>query len=188
MFLARKIARAKWKPTVELSLIRADAITTDLRTEGDELSFWKCEDGSRGDDNPGSPVIDVSSVAMAIASENVSFGKIDIVWFPVGDLEQDVQSWECIEAETPIADLNDLHVHASSLNYSRLGDLAQRIVRAIDDDRFRRFDPDEIVDLLIHAVNEKRLDVERLKGKVQEAVRRRLSDGMHDRDPRAPSS
>ena len=42
MFLARKISRAKWPATRELSVseIPADAVTGDLRTQNNALSFF----------------------------------------------------------------------------------------------------------------------------------------------------
>ena len=42
MFLIRKIARAKWESKDDLSKeeIPADAVTVDLRTSDNVLSFW----------------------------------------------------------------------------------------------------------------------------------------------------
>ena len=49
--LARKIARAKWEPKPELGNdeIAADAVTADLKTTGNTLSFWRCESSSAAD-------------------------------------------------------------------------------------------------------------------------------------------
>ena len=165
MFLARKINRAKWDPTAGLLLsnVRSDAITIDLRTQYDKLSFWKCGTGPADEEN-------IQAVAMAIASANPSWGKLDIVWLHVENLQQDAQVWECVEGESPIKDLNDRHVHAIQLNYGRLGNLAERIVNAINADQIRRFDKDEIVKLLGQAVKQDRLNIEHLKGNTLTAV------------------
>ena len=42
--LARKISRAKWEATKDLGdgEIQADAVSADLRTMGNTLSFWRC--------------------------------------------------------------------------------------------------------------------------------------------------
>ena len=175
MFLARKIARAKWNPTVGLPQVRADAITTDLRTEHDQLSFWQCDPGPADHENAPLSGNPVSDIAIAIASPNPSLGKFDIIWFPVEDFENDDQSWVYAKAETPIEDLNGLHVHARELNYLRLGNLAQRIIDAIDQKRFERFDPDKVVNLLSDAIKDKRLILDDLKGKVHDAVQSKLS-------------
>ena len=51
MFLARKITRAKWDTGQELSAgeISADAVTSDLRTKENTLSFWRCRTETNGD-------------------------------------------------------------------------------------------------------------------------------------------
>ena len=51
MFLARSIQRSKWPVKIEVTLdeIPADAITGDLRTSDNALSFWHC-DSSDNDD------------------------------------------------------------------------------------------------------------------------------------------
>ena len=45
--LARKISRAKWDPKAGLTAdeIPADAVTADLRTQDNALSFWACGSG-----------------------------------------------------------------------------------------------------------------------------------------------
>ena len=50
MFLARKISLAKWSKKQEQGElaedeIPADAVTADLRTQDNKLSFWRCGDG-----------------------------------------------------------------------------------------------------------------------------------------------
>ena len=44
-WLVRKISRARWKELEELEsgAIAADAVTKDLKTEGNQLSLWTCE-------------------------------------------------------------------------------------------------------------------------------------------------
>ena len=61
MFLTRKITRAKWEAKQGLAAdeIPSDAITIDLRTQGNALSFWQC---------PTDAVSDVEEAALAIAA------------------------------------------------------------------------------------------------------------------------
>ena len=44
MFLARKITQAKWRPKAGFAEgeIAADAVTVDLKTQDNSLSFWRC--------------------------------------------------------------------------------------------------------------------------------------------------
>ena len=73
MFLARKITRAKWDPKEELSKgeISADALTCDLRTRGNALSFWQCGNGAEAE---------IEEAALAIAGAGDRIDKIDLVW------------------------------------------------------------------------------------------------------------
>ena len=73
MFLARKITRAKWAAKQELSVgeIPADAVTVDLRTQDNALSFWRC---------PNDTDRDVEEAALAIAAARKRVDRLDIVW------------------------------------------------------------------------------------------------------------
>ena len=73
MFLARKISLAKWSKTGELEVgeIPADAVTLDLKTQDNKLSFWRCGDGERAG---------VNEAALAIAAACDRVDKIAVVW------------------------------------------------------------------------------------------------------------
>lgn len=51
MYLARKITLSKWEARHGLSEeeIAADAVTADLRTQKNSLSFWRCRTETDGD-------------------------------------------------------------------------------------------------------------------------------------------
>jgi hypothetical protein len=61
MFLARMITRPKWQPKQGLASdeIPADAITADLRTSNNVLSFWQCGEAT----DP-----EISTAVLAIAA------------------------------------------------------------------------------------------------------------------------
>ena len=61
--LARKISRAKWEATKDLGdgEIQADAVSADLRTMGNTLSFWRC--ASASDDALGRTVLAMAAAA-----------------------------------------------------------------------------------------------------------------------------
>ena len=72
MFLARKITRAKWvSADLDSGEIPADAVTADLRTKNNTLSFWQCGDGTEEGLNE-------AVLALAAAGQRVE--NIDIVW------------------------------------------------------------------------------------------------------------
>ena len=69
----RKIDWAKWKQAVDLGdgEISADAITGDLRTTKNKLSFWRC---------PTAEVPDLERAALAIATARDPLDRIDLVY------------------------------------------------------------------------------------------------------------
>ncbi len=94
-YLVRKIGRAKWdqKDDLPQGSIAADAVTTDLRTSGNKLSFWFCTADT--DD-------ELNEVVLALASGNDRPDKIDIAWFETALLEKDNVAIELSEGRTPV--------------------------------------------------------------------------------------
>ncbi len=155
MFLVRKIALAKWdaKRNIERGLepgeIAADAVTGDLRTQRDTLSFWRCRTGSDKD---------IWDAALAIAAAGERLDKLDIVWLVDEELEADGQTLRVTEGRTPVAGLSEQHVDICKLDLVRLGKVAQRIVTAIKDQRWRRLTRARVKGLLVAAVQQGRIN------------------------------
>lgn len=74
-YLVRKITRIKWDVAEGLakSEIPADAISVDLRTKSNALSFWQCASESSDD---------IAEVALALAAAGGNIGPMDLVWLP----------------------------------------------------------------------------------------------------------
>ena len=155
MFLVRKIARAKWNTSRELAEgeIAADAVTGDLRTQDNSLSFWRCQDET--DD-------EVEEAALAIAAAGRRLDRLDIVWLLDDELRADGQTLKDTEGRTPAADLADRHVDIGKLDYVRLGKVAQRVVAAIEGGRHRRLTKARVKGLLVTAVQQKRIALDEL--------------------------
>ena len=151
MFLARKITRAKWAATEELSAgdIPADAVTVDLRTQENSLSFWRCPTGTASD---------VEEAALAIAAASQRVDRLDLVWFPDEELQADGQTLKDTEGRTPVIDMVAMHVDVSRLDYVRLGRVARRVVDAIEADRYRRLTRARVKSLIQEAVGRGRID------------------------------
>ena len=147
MFLARKISRAKWEANRVLSAgeISADAITGDLRTQDNSLSFWRCGIGDK---------TKLEEVALAIAAGRDSVDKLDIVWLADNDLRDDGQILRNIEGRTPVAELAKLHVDVCALDYVRLGKVAHRVVTALEEKRYLRLTKLRVKKLLTVAVGQ----------------------------------
>ncbi|MDE0554264.1 MAG: hypothetical protein OXI24_08630, partial [Candidatus Poribacteria bacterium] len=126
MFLARKISRAKWETKEELSEgeISADAVTADLRTNDNMLSFWRCGSGMKAQ---------VEDAALAIAAASDRVDKLDIVWVDEDELKTDGQTLEDTPGRTHVTELIDRHVDVCQLDYVRLGNVAHHVLTAIEE-------------------------------------------------------
>ena len=168
MFMARKITRAKWdaKRNIERGLkegeISADAVTGDLRTREDTLSFWRCCANANGD---------IEDVVLAISAAGERLDKLDIVWLFDNEMQAGGHTLKDTEGRTPVPDLAEHHVDICKLDHILLGDLAQRVVAAIEDERWRRFTRARVRKLLITAVEQGRIDLEGLA----EGLRREIA-------------
>ena len=169
MFLARKVSRAKWQPTEGFAEgeIPADAVTADLRTQGNKLSFWQCFNGTK---------VEVEDVALALATVGNRVDKIDIVWISENDLRSDGQDWDVTKGNTRVTDLIWCHVDVAFLDFGRLGNVAYRILAAIEAGQIRRLTKKGVARLIAKAVRERRVELADLEEKVRTEVSKLLED------------
>ena len=165
MFLARKITLAKWKVNRELSEgeISADAVTADLRTRENKLSFWRC--GSE---------TEVEDAALAIAATRDNVDKLDIVWVDEGELKTNGQTLEDTEGQTPVTELIERHVDVCRLDYVRLGNVAHHVITAIEEERWIRLSKGRVANILVAAVEQERVNLNDLKPSLQKDVLKSL--------------
>lgn len=163
MFLARKISRAKWNAHRELSAgeISADAVTADLRTENNSLSFWQCGTGAKSE-------VEEAVLAMAAARDRVE--KLDVVWVSRDELQAEGQTVNDTHGRTPVTGLITLHVDVSRLDYERLGRVARRIVTSIEEERCLRLTKTRVKGLLETAVKQGRIDPNELSDHIRKDV------------------
>ena len=168
MFLARKITRAKWETKLELSAgeISADAVTSDLRTQENSLSFWQCGTGEEAE---------VKEAVLAIASARDRVDRLDLVWLADDELRADGQTLKNTAGRTPITELARRHVDVCRLDYVRLGKVARRVVIAIEEDRYLRLTKVRVTKLLAAAVGQGRIDLGNLQKNVRAEVRESLN-------------
>ncbi len=164
MFLVRKISHSKWdrcnneKHGLGRDEISADAVTADLRTSSNQVSFWKCN----------SDELDkVREIALAIVAGSDRIETIVVVLVPVSDLKDDGLDWNTSEGRTPVQDLSKLHVDVCHLDYERLGKLARHVRQAVDGQRYERVSKKQLIDLVAEAAARGRLNVSELRPKVK---------------------
>lgn len=163
MFLARKITRAKWAATKGFSAgeIPADAVTVDLRTQDNSLSFWLCQTDTAGD---------VEAAALAIAAAGERVDKLDIIWLIDDELELDGLTLAKTEGRTPVRDMTSRHVDLIQLDYVRLGRIARKVVDAIESQRYCRLTRARVRKLIVVAIRQGRIDSAKLDERLRADV------------------
>ena len=170
MFLVRKISRAKWNPEEGLSAeeIPADAVTVDLRTKDNSLSFWECKSDSREN---------IEEVALAIAAAGDHVERLDLVWIADEKFQEDGQMREYSEGRTPLEDFAKQHVDVYRLDYVRLGKIASRIATTIKAGNHLRLTKGSLTRLLATAVKQGRIDLDRLEDRIKAEVQKLIDQG-----------
>ena len=148
-------------PELSAGEIAADAVTADLRTSGNALSFWRC--GSAAE-------VEVERVALAMAAAGDRIDRLDLVWIAGEHLAADGQAWEDTDGQTPIVESRSLHVDVLRLDYVRLGSVAQRVADAIVSERCVRFTRARVKKLLVAAVTRGDVAVADLADRIREEV------------------
>ena len=167
MYLARKITLTKWHPRNENNLslseheIAADAVTGDLRTKENTLSFWRCPSGTESE---------VKEAALAIAATWDRTQKLCIIWLDISDLQADDHKFEDTMGHTPVTDLAQRHVNICNLDYVRLGKIAERVIMAIQNNRYRLLTKNLVRNLLVSAVQEGRFSLSKLSEGLQKEI------------------
>ena len=164
MILVRKYAPAKWKPLQEIPQgeISADAVTIDLQTSKNTLSFWRCSSGENDE-------LDEPALAIAAAKDHIEV--IDLFWIPQKALSEENLTMQETTGKTPVKDLENRHVDVVSLDYKQLGKVARHAAAAIKNQRCRRITRKEVKNLLIVAVHQQRVRLDDLKEHVRAKLR-----------------
>jgi hypothetical protein len=166
-YVARKLSRAKWDCAVGFSEneIPADAVTLDLKTADNSLSFWECGDGTSDD---------LADVLAAVAAAGTRVDRMDIVWIDRNDLEQVGIDLRESQGRTPLADMGCRHLDAVRLDLSRLSSVAQAVASAIRIERWRRFSRAEVIRTLCGVVATQRLPLVGLEPEVRSEIEKHL--------------
>lgn len=159
--LARKISLAKWKNPEWGAEIPADAVTGDLRTWGNTLSFWTIAAPSQDE---------LEEVVLALASAADRIDKIDLTW-----IDRDVLASEGIDLEatpgaTPVEALRGRHIDLARLDLGRPSRVATLVSQAVTGDHHRRWTKNEVLRILVAAARRQDFDPAKLTGTVQKEV------------------
>lgn len=163
MFLARKITRAKWneRPGLVAAQLAADAVTVDLRTRNNALSFWRCGAASPEE---------INEAVLALAAGSERLDKIEVVWVSEEDLRTDGLTLAQTGGRTPVRSMVNQHVDVRELNYGRLGKVALRVLTAMGNGRCRRVAKNKVKGILAAAIATERLQPGELQPKVAREI------------------
>ncbi|MGC3819307.1 hypothetical protein [Acinetobacter sp. G11] len=160
----RKISKSKWpseedleKKTDEeiLPTIKADALTSCLRTSQDELSLWTVENTS--DDE-----IEKAILALITNSRLERLNTIQIVYFDESNVTQLGLTLKKSPGDTVISTYADLHQDMIELNFKKLGQVSLLITSALRDKRVKRYNEKKLTTLLLNAIKDGLVDQKKL--------------------------
>lgn len=162
-FLARKISRAKWEGSLD-GPISADALTCDLKTANNTLSFWRFGIGEERA---------YEDAALALASGQQELDKIDIVSLDETELLQEASlELSNSDGSTPVLRLKPFHVDAVALDVDRIVHIARIVARRVRSapSHVKRFSKVEVREILKRAIFDGHLSAEALQQKLRTAL------------------
>lgn len=150
----RKISKSKWpdeevldKQTDEaiLPLLKADALTSCLRTSQDELSLWTVE-------NTNEEEIEKAILALITNSRLERLDRIQVVYFDEDNVKQLGLTLKKSPGDTVISTYTNLHQDMIELNFEKMGKVSALITSALRDKRIKSIMKKKLTALLTRAI------------------------------------
>jgi hypothetical protein len=163
--VVRKISRAKWDPKEErgIDAISADAVTSDLRTNGNCLSFWECSDADCE--------LELREIVLALAGTFDRLDKIDVAWIDKEAAAREGVTFKKSEGRTSVADLRKKHLNAIQLELNKISALAKLLAKAVrNDNNFRCYTKKEVLVILNEAIKKGRMSIDALPDSIRNSV------------------
>lgn len=165
----RKISKSKW-PDEEvlenqtdeaiLPLLKADALTSCLRTSKDELSLWTVE-------NTNEEEIEKAILALITNSRLERLDRIQVVYFDENNVNQLGLTLKKSPGDTVISTYTNLHQDMIELNFEKMGKVSALITSALRDKRIKKYNEKKLTALLISAINSGLVDQKKLHMSLQ---------------------
>ncbi|MBE5192704.1 hypothetical protein HJ051_04420 [Vibrio parahaemolyticus] len=96
---------------------------------------------------------------------------IDVIWFDKSELASLDLEVEDSPGTTPYSSINGLHCDIVNMNYQKLGELGEYMVKKISDDsNIKRFSKNKVIALVTDSVNRGDVDIRSLTDKWKAAV------------------
>jgi hypothetical protein len=159
----RMIARAKWEQSADLreGEIAADAVTGDLRTTQNGLSFWRC---------PAIEATDLERAALAMAAARDRLDRLDVVHLDEDRIRASGLQTRATPGNTPVSSLRSWHIDVDALDLVRLGTIAAMIAMAHRTNAVLKLSRLEVLAILVRAVRDGLLSTDALRGDLKTKV------------------
>jgi hypothetical protein len=159
----RMIARAKWEQNADLreGEIAADAVTGDLRTIQNRLSFWRC---------PAAEVVELEHAALAMAAARDRLDRIDIVYLDEDGIRASGLRTRATPGNTPVSSLRSSHIDVDELDLDRLGTIAGMIATAHRTNAVLKMSRLEVLAIVVRAVRDGLVSTDALRGDLRTKV------------------
>lgn len=150
----RKISKSKW-PDEEvlenhtdeaiLPFLKADALTSCLRTSKDELSLWTVE-------NTNEEEIEKAILALITNSRLERLDRIQVVYFDEDNIKELGLTLKKSPGDTVISTYTNLHQDMIELNFEKMGKVSALITSALRDKRIKKYNERKLTSLLTNAI------------------------------------
>lgn len=165
----RKISKSKW-PAEEiladksdeeiLPLLKADALTSCLRTSKDELSLWTVEDTTEEE-------IEKAILALITNSRLERLDRIQVVYFDEDKVKEAGLTLKRSLGDTVVTTYANLHQDMVDLNYEKMGVVSSLITSALRDKRIKVYNEKKLAEILKKAIESGLLEQKKLHMSLQ---------------------
>lgn len=165
--LLRKFSRNKWKSNENLSRDQysADAITGCIRTHRNTLSVWRCNSVDFQSK-------DVKDLVAALASTTQHPDVIDVVLLDESELNARGLNIEASDGTTPFTGINGNHCDIVELNYEKLGEVGEYIVKQLSvDGCVKRYTKSQVIEIVKERFDANLIDLRSLSDKWSKALK-----------------
>jgi hypothetical protein len=159
-YLVRKITRSKWPKEnfdqIMINNLRADAITSCLRTSSDTLSTWEIDTIDQ---------LDEAVLALLVNQDKIE--NMDVITIEKDEITN--RGFQIVKSpgKTHVPDLIDTHQDVSFLTYDSIGEFAKIILHTFGQKKYTRIKKKRLIEILKKAVEGGRVNIEHLKDEVR---------------------
>lgn len=165
-FYIRKISPAKWPQKgkrVDVDCVRADAITSDIRTTEDTISVWKID-----------AIEDLNQAVLALASGGDKAVTYNVLSIPEESMQRYGFELKETDGNTPVEELKGTHRDVINVTYAGLGKFAQMIMDSVDAEQMHTITKKTVKRLIVDAYKDGKIDKDKLKDRMREEIEEAL--------------